>query len=244
MFYSHRIAGKIRHHECNAAGNMKLHNLLDRLQNAAAEHAAILNVGMDEMAEMQLIWVLSRLQLHLFEPLPLGKILEVTTFPAGIQRIFAHRCYDLRIDDKRIGFAGSFWLPVNAAANRPVNVKKVLPPEIRELPEVEKFFPDMDKLAPASGEICRSYKVGAGDIDLNRHLNNAVYARWISDSLGEKLNTFEFAVQELQINFLSAGQFGEEIFLRADAGKNGSFSVSGEKADGSAVFQAQGKLFA
>ena len=196
------------------------------------------------MAEMQLIWVLSRLKLNLSKPLPLGEILEVTTFPAGIQRIFAHRCYDLRIDNERIGYAGSFWLPVNAAANRPVNVKKVLPPEIKDLPDVEKFFPDMDKLDTAPGEICRSYKVGAGDIDLNRHLNNAVYARWISDSLGEKLGTFDFAVKELQINFLSAGQFGEEIFLRADAGKNGSFSVSGEKADGTAMFQANGELFA
>jgi acyl-ACP thioesterase len=244
MFYSHRITENIRHHECNAAGNMKLNNLLDRLQNAAAEHAAMLNVGMDEMAELQLIWVLSRLKLHLLDPLPLGKILEVTTFPTGIQRIFAHRCYDLRIGGERVGYAGSFWLPVNAAANRPVNVKKVLPPEIIDLPDVEKFFPDMDKLDTAPGEICRSYKIGAGDIDLNRHLNNAVYARWISDSLGERLGTFDFAVEELQINFLSAGQFGEEIFLRAAAEKNGSFSVSGEKADGTAAFQAQGKLFA
>jgi hypothetical protein len=58
------------------------------------------------------------------------------------------------------------------------------------------------------------------------------------------LGTFNFAVEELQINFLSAGQFGEEIFLRAAAEKNGFFSVSGEKADGTAAFQAQGKLFA
>ena len=243
MFYSHRIAEKIRHHECDAAGNLKLHALFDRLQDAAAEHAAILNVGMDDMAEMQLIWVLSRLKISLLKPLKLSELLEVTTFPTGVQRIFAHRCYDLRINDERLGVAGSFWLPVNAKANRPVNAKKVLPPEIMDLPDTEKFFPDMDKLENTDSEVCAEYTVNAGDVDLNCHLNNAVYARWISDCLGQKLNSYTVPVQEIQINFLSAGQFGEKIQLRADVKTDGSFSVSGEKADNSTAFQAAGKLF-
>ena len=244
MIYQHEIEENIRHHECDANGKLKLHSLFDRLQDAAAEHAAKLNVGMDELAEMRLIWVLSRLKIDLFEPLKLGDLLKVTTRPTGVQRIFAHRCYELGVDGRRMGIAGSFWLPVNTISGRPVNAKKVLPADILDVPEAEKFFSDMDKLPAVSSPVCVSYRVGAGDVDLNRHLNNAVYARWVTDLLGEKLNTFSPQVKEIQLNYLSPGQFGEEIFLRADAEKNGSFSVSGEKADGSAVFQAQGKLFA
>ena len=47
MTFQHKIAGNIRHHECDSRGELKLHCLLDRLQDAAAEHAATLNVGMD-----------------------------------------------------------------------------------------------------------------------------------------------------------------------------------------------------
>lgn len=237
----HQIASPIRHHECDAAGELKLHCLLDRMQDAAAEHASTLNVGMEELAEMQLIWVLSRLKVHLCKPFLLGKNLEVLTYPSGVQRIFAHRCYDLKINGERAGFAGSFWLPVNAAANRPVNAKKVLPPEIMDLPDVEKFFPDMDKLPEVSAEICASRKVGSGDIDLNRHLNNAVYTRWITDILGEKFNSLAVRVTEIQLNYLSAGQLGEEIFMRADIRDDGSFLISGEKADGTAAFQSAGQ---
>lgn len=240
--YKHEISGNIRHHECDARGELKLHCLLDRLQDAAAEHAAILNVGMDELAEMQLIWVLSRLQIHLDRPLTLGEALQVTTYPSGVQRIFAHRCYDLRIAGKRVGYAGSFWLPVNTVAGRPVNARKVLPPEIMDLPDVEKFFPAMDKLPEISAEICASYKIGAGDVDLNRHLNNAVYARWISDVLGEKFNSQAVRVQEIQLNYLSSGISGETILLRGEIQSDGSFVVSGEKKDGTAVFQAAGKV--
>lgn len=236
----HRISVPVRHHECDAAGELKLHCLLDRLQDAAAEHASTLNVGMEELAEMQLIWVLSRLKIRLEKPLKLGDALEVFTYPSGVQRIFAHRCYELKVDGVRAGYAGSFWLPVNAAVNRPVNAKKVLPPEILDLPDVEKFFPDMDKLPPIEAEICASRKVGAGDIDLNRHLNNAVYARWVSDLLGEKMQKNAVAVSEIQFNYLASGQFGDEIFLRAAVGSDGTFAVSGEKSDGSAVFQAGG----
>lgn len=238
--YKHIISGIIRHHECDANGELKLHCLLDRLQDAAAEHAGKLNVGMEELAEMQLIWVLSRLKIELDRPLLLGEALEVETYPAGVQRIFAHRCYDLRVNGCRVGCAGSFWLPVNVAANRPVNAKKVLPPEIMDMPDVEKFFPDMDKLPDNCGEICTSFRVGAGDVDLNRHLNNAVYARLISDILGEKYQKNCIPVREIQLNYISAGQKGEEIFLRAECEANGAFLISGERGDGSAVFQASG----
>ncbi|MBE6357010.1 MAG: hypothetical protein E7058_07870 [Lentisphaerae bacterium] len=236
----HRISAPVRHHECDAAGELKLHCLLDRMQDAAAEHASALNVGMEELAEMQLIWVLSRLKIHLDKPLPLGGELEIVTYPSGVQRIFAHRCYDIKLNSARAGYAGSFWLPVNAAVNRPVNARKVLPPEIMDLPEVEKFFPDMDKLPEVAAEICASRQVGAGDIDLNRHLNNAVYARWISDILGEKLHHKAVRVSEIQLNYLAAGQFGDEIFMRADVRDNGGFAVSGEKSDGTIIFQSSG----
>jgi len=242
MIYQHRISGNIRHHECDSRGELKLHCLLDRLQDAAAEHAATLNVGMDELAEMQLIWVLSRLKIQLLRPLTLGEALEVITYPCGIQRIFAHRCYDLRIDGQRVGTGGSFWLPVNIKANRPVAAKKVLPPEIMDLPDVEKFFPDMDKLPDADGGNSAVFKVGAGDIDLNRHLNNAVYTRWIADMLGARYQCDAVRVTEIQLNYLSSGQFGENIILHCQSDDNGNFIISGNKEDDSAVFQAAGKV--
>ena len=241
MLYQHEIFEKIRHHECDSGGLLKLHSLLDRLQDAAAEHAAKLNVGMEDMAEMSLIWVLSRLKIELAEPLSLGDELLVRTYPSGVQRIFAHRCYDLIVNNRRMGCAGSFWLPVNRLNGRPVNAKKVLPPEIMDLPDVEKFFPEMDKLPETNGEICTSRIVGAGDIDLNRHLNNAVYARWISDVLGEKYDSMSVKVRSIQLNYLSSGEFGDEIFLRAETGSDGKFLISGEKNDGTAVFQSAGQ---
>ena len=238
--YEHTVSGIIRHHECDADGELKLHCLLDRMQDAAAEHAAVLNVGMEEMAEMQLIWVLSRLKIKLERPLRLGENLEVRTFPTGVQRIFAHRCYDLRVDGQRVGYAGSFWLPVNVAANRPVNAKKVLPPDIMDVPDAEKFFADMDKLTECTSGIVADYRVGSGDVDLNRHLNNAVYARWIIDVLGEKYASKSISVREVQLNYISAGQFGEKIFLRAECSGDGQFLISGEREDGSMIFQASG----
>lgn len=240
--YKHEISGSIRHHECDSRGEIKLHCLMDRMQDAAAEHAAMLKVGMDELAGMKLIWVLSRLQIHLDRPLTLGESLDVITYPSGVQRIFAHRCYDLRIGGIRAGYAGSFWLPVNTAAGRPVNAKKVLPPEIMDLPEVEKFFPEMDKLPEITAEICASYKVRAGDIDLNCHLNNAVYARWISDILGEKFNSDSIRITDIQLNYLASCISGEIVQLRCETGEEGSFAVCGEKEDGTAVFQAAGKV--
>jgi acyl-ACP thioesterase len=212
------------------------------MQDAAAEHASVLNVGMEELAAKELIWVLSRLQIHLDESLPLGEVLQVKTFPTGVQRIFAHRCYDLRIGGNRVGYAGSFWLPVNLGSGRPLNAKKILPPGIVDIPDVEKFFSDMDKLPECSGDIVAEYRIGAGDIDLNRHLNNAVYARWITDVLGNKYGRMSVRVSDIQLNYLSSGQFGETVAIRAEFPSADEFLISGEKSDGTPVFQAGGKV--
>ncbi|MBO5668365.1 MAG: hypothetical protein J6S43_04495 [Lentisphaeria bacterium] len=240
--YQHHISGNIRHHECDADGGLKLNCLLDRLQDAAAEHAQFLNVGMSELAEMKLIWVLSRLKIRLDHPLKLGDMLDVRTYPSGVQRIFAHRCYELLSGGRRAGYAGSFWLPVNMLSGRPVNARKVLPPEILELPEVEKFFPDMDNLELPETDICAERRIGAGDVDLNRHLNNAVYARWTVDVLGDVLQEVSPQVREVQFNYLSSGQFGESVFLKAATGSDGKFTVSGEKEDKTPLFCAVGIL--
>jgi acyl-ACP thioesterase len=238
----HRISVPVRHHECDAAGELKLHCLIDRMQDAAAEHASTLNVGMEELAELQLIWVLSRLKVRLDRPFLLGENLEVLTYPSGIQRIFAYRCYDLKINGERAGFAGSFWLPVNLGSGRPLNAKKILPPGIVDIPDVEKFFSDMDKLPECSGDIVAEYRIGAGDIDLNRHLNNAVYARWITDVLGNKFGSMSVRVSDIQLNYLSSGQFGETVAIRAEFPSADEFLISGEKSDGTPVFQAGGKV--
>lgn len=236
----HFTEGVIRHHECDAAGAMKLHCLLDRMQDAAAEHAALLDVGMEDLAEMHLIWVLSRLRIRLLEPLKLGALLRVVTYPTGVERIFAHRCYEIILDGRRAGVAGSFWLPVNTVTRRPVNAKKVLPAEILDAAGLEKFFPEMEKLPDCGGAEWEVRRVGAGDVDLNGHLNNAVYARWITDFLGDRLAVKAPRVREIQLNYLNAGQFGETVILSGTTDGGGGFALSGRKEDGTEVFQASG----
>jgi acyl-CoA thioesterase FadM len=53
--------------------------------------------------------------------------------------------------------------------------------------------------------------VGAGDIDLNQHLNNAVYARFIEDVLEKLQPGASQRLSELQINFQHAGQLNDVV---------------------------------
>ena len=236
----HMSSSQIRHHECDADGFLKLHSLFDHLQNAAAEHASLLSVGMDELAELQLIWVLSRMKFTLDRPVKLGEILDIKTYPCGLERIFAHRSYDLLIDSKRVGCAGSLWLPVSVANNRPVNAKKILPENMLGSPDLEVFFTGLDKLPDFSGVLCGEYLVGAGDIDLNNHLNNAVYARWCADALGKMLDKNAVWVGEMQVNYLSSCFRGEKVNVFFGTADDSRFLIYAEKDSGEKVFQAAG----
>ena len=70
-------SGMVRHHECDAAGKLKLNAMLDYFQDAAARHADELHVGMNDIYNGGFIWVLSRLKIQVDIMPALGDKLEI-----------------------------------------------------------------------------------------------------------------------------------------------------------------------
>jgi len=200
MSDTHTLCGIVRHHQCDANGYAKLAALLDYLQDAAAEHAGLLGFGMEEMRKNGLIWVLSRLKFTMSSPLKLGEKWEVLTYPSGLEKIFARRQYRITSGGRTILTAGSDWLILRAGSGRPLNPAKALPTAMPENPDREIFFPSLEKLPPCGGNRHGLFRVGMGDVDLNRHLNNAVYGRWITDFLGEERPGTVPWIRSMQIN--------------------------------------------
>ena len=107
-------------------------------------------------------------------------------------------------------------------------------------PDLEVFFNGLDKLPEFSGTLCGEYLVGAGDIDLNNHLNNAVYARWCADSLGKMLDKNAVWVKEMQVNYLSSCFRNDLVKVYGICRDDGSFQIYAEKNGNEKVFQAAG----
>ena len=92
---THRETFRVRCRETDRNGLLKLSSWFDFLQEAAANHAAQLGVGLEALSERGLLWVLSRLHLSIRRYPAIGESVTVETWPNGFRRLFAHRQFRL-----------------------------------------------------------------------------------------------------------------------------------------------------
>ena len=107
---------RVRHREADRNGRLKLLSWFDFLQEAAANHAARLGVGLNALTERGRLWVLSRLKLEIRRSPRIGEELTVETYPSGVNRLFFTR--EFQVFDKSgevIARASSAWLLLSAA---------------------------------------------------------------------------------------------------------------------------------
>ena len=232
----HKRHHTVRHHECGASGHIKLQLLMDCLQDIAAEHAEKLGCGMEDLAISKRIWVLSRLKIRILRFPGLKEELELLTYPSGHDRLSAYRQYCISCGGEELVHGSSAWVMLDGTTYRPLAMEKVFTTPLPLNEEKPKYFEKFDKIMPPESEEILSWQVGASDIDLNRHLNNAVYARFITDVLNRLQPGAEERIAELQINFQHAGQLGEKISC--------SGVIDGEKftVSGGRYFSASGIL--
>ena len=224
----HRRSHTVRHHECGADGRVKLQLLMDWLQDIAAEHAEKLGCGMEDLMESKRIWVLSRLKIRILRFPGLKEDLELLTYPSGHDRLFAYRQYCISSGNEELVHGSSAWLMLDGATYRPQSMEKVFTVPLPANEDRPRYFEKFDKIPDVENDRKISCRVGVSDIDLNLHLNNAVYARYIEDVLGVIAPDTGKRIKELQINFLHAGQLGDIIECSGETnGEN--FRISGGK---------------
>jgi len=193
-------------------GNAKLTSICNYLQEIAGNHVDRIGQGLEDLNENNHAWVLSRLRIKIIRPAKWKESIRIETFPTGIKGLFGAR--DFRIfdaDNKVIALASSNWLVVDVNSHRPIRpheVVKNMP--LGNYPEV--FEKELGKLAPLSqdAELIEEIKVHYSDIDINRHVNNVKYLKWLIDALPIETLT-EKPVSELEINFLHELKLGEQI---------------------------------
>ena len=220
----------VRHHECGANGNMKLQLMMDCLQDIAAEHAELLGCGMEDLVESKRIWVLSRLRIRIVRFPRLKEELELLTYPSGHDRLQAHRQYCISCCGEELVQASSAWVMLDGTTYRPISMDKAFSRALPENEDKPRYFEKFERFLPVEEGNKVEFTVGAADIDLNDHLNNAVYGRYIENVLHLLQAGSHERIAEVQINFQHAGQLGDAI------------SCSG-KMDGSSFLVSGGKHF-
>ena len=226
---------RIRSYEVDFRGKVSPVAILNYLQDAAAEHAYRLGVAVTVLQPHGLTWVLSRSHLKLFHTPGVGEVLRVRTWPSRRDHRFTCREFDLH--DRKgnlVALATSSWAVLDLVTRRPVRLDDSLPPyPLDPRRAIEDDFASLPRLEGADREL--AFRIRRTDLDLNRHVNNAIYAAWALEVVPQEVME-ECRLEELEIAFRAEARYGDSIMSRIaelpDAGEHSFLHQITEKSEG------------
>lgn len=181
----HEQAFAVRYSETDPGGYLRPTTFLDHLQDAAAAHAEQLGFGVAALRTRDLTWMLTRLHIEVERHAAPGETVRVRTWPATRAGLLTFR--DFLADTPegiRLGRATTSWVVIDLRRRRPVRLDDVLPPyPLRGVRAIEDPLPPLPALDPGPGAREQRFVVQRSDLDINHHVNNAVYVRWALDSV-------------------------------------------------------------
>jgi medium-chain acyl-[acyl-carrier-protein] hydrolase len=176
---------EVRGFDCGYGGPLLVLPMMNFLQETAGEHASRLGLGMESLQADGKTWMLSRIDLRVdSSPIP-GERIEVETWPAGCERLFALRDFVLRRPGGEAFVRAVYaYLVVDLAARRPLRPERFF---AGEEPITEKPHPvsphSFDVGEPASPALAFSLRAGVRHLDDNGHVNNAHIVDWLADAV-------------------------------------------------------------
>ncbi len=204
----------VRSYECDKHGCLRLVTLMNIFQDIADSNAAEIGLGLDFCRERGLAWVGANYHIIINNYPKLHQKITVVSWPAVEKKLGAYR--DFLVYDEngnKIIQASSQWILINFAKKRPVALRDNLP-EYQVIPEraIETEFPKIEDIS--SVESKTEFKIRFDDIDINNHVNNAIYLLWASEAVnGEFRNQHQ--PREIEIAFKKEALFGESIYIES-----------------------------
>jgi acyl-ACP thioesterase len=201
----------VKSYDSDQKGKLTLPALFHFLQECAWDNARLNDFGFEFLKRKNAFWVLSRIFVKMDEYPEWKDEIEIKTWPKGADGFFAFRDFEVYSKGRIIGRVTSSWLIIDRNTKRP------------RKPESFNFIHDnfisehaikrkLDKINfNGETEELELRKVYYSDLDVNKHVNNATYVRWILDSFFS--NESKSKITEFEINFLLELSLSDEFTI-------------------------------
>ena len=221
--------------EADVNRNMTPGALLRRAQQISTDHCTRLGIDAALYAKTHTAFLLAKLTLQLYEPIPVGTRITLTTMPSAPQRAIYHRYTSFCDESGRLLCEiDSCWVLVNTQTK---SILRTAPEELH-LP----FMASPPKLLDPSiqkGDAVPLAEETAvySRCDQNHHLNNTAYADILTDHLPQEL-LLERQLSRLSIVYHKEVPMGHSFQLsRAQLRENDYYFVG--QSDTGKHFEAQ-----
>ena len=210
-----RKSYEVKFHETDCLNRLKSSVLLNFMQDIAAENAEKMGFGYSKIKDKNIGWFLTKYHIKLFKPLINEGRLDIETESKGSLKITCIRDFDIfNVKNEKIGEATSSWVVADLATGGilpPSEVFDTLPPADRH--SLRSTFPKI--LQPEKSDFEEKITAKYSDLDLNRHVNNAIYISWAEDILPLEILNNSY-ISEIEINYKKQVKLGDIVTVSAD----------------------------
>ncbi|MFV0626895.1 MAG: acyl-[acyl-carrier-protein] thioesterase [Alphaproteobacteria bacterium] len=200
----------IRTYEVDKNGTLRVVTLFNIFQDMADRHAEALGLGLSFCLEKGFAWVGSNYHIKINRLPKLHETIKIQTWLSEEKKFGAVRdfvVYDM--NDDIIISAASLWVLINYERRRPILLKDNLPDyTVNPLKALETDFTKLQEIS--TPQSLAEFKIRFDDIDLNNHVNNAVYPLWATESVDNDFH-MEHTLEELEIEFKKEALYGETV---------------------------------
>jgi len=202
---------RVRVYECDPRGRLSLPSLLNYMQEIAAAHTVELHITVPELLPRGLTWMVTRHHIVIDRYPAYMDELRMSTWVAEHRGRFSIRDFTLGDGSPEPAVRiSSSWVLYDLKRKRPVDdIAEALPLDII-VPEraVRDDFPSLPLVEDPAYE--RTLQVRRADLDINRHVNNRVFAEWTLESVPPAVAE-DHDVSGLEIAFKGQAFYGENI---------------------------------
>lgn len=183
---TYRTTIKVDTRDCDSLNQMKVKRLSQLVSDVASMHTIELGVDRDTIKQDGLTWMLRSISIRVCNIPTRDEEIEISTYPAGMNGLFAMRCYEM------LGYGGrreveitSQWMMIDIERRRPIRPIEA----IRKLNEGLAVPEDMPQCKLESKTMrntmkeVRRYTATYDTIDFNGHVTQSAYLMWMTDSL-------------------------------------------------------------
>src|SRR5574344_374033 len=201
---------EVRSYECDKNRQLKIAALFNIFQDLAVHHADKLGVGYEFLSKTNSAWV--GVYYHLkIEQLPkVCENIKIVTWPSEKTPLLAVRDFMVEDEHKKLLItATSQWALIDMERRRPLILQKIMPQY--EVIDDKALVSDFAKLPePERHDVEETFLARFDDVDLNGHVNNAVYPLWATESVGKDFRNTH-SPKEILIAFKKETLFGEKV---------------------------------
>ena len=186
-------------YQCDKFGYIRPLILMNELQSIADRHAEILGCGRTYCMENNIGWVVMYYLVDIIELPVEGEELTFITWPSCQDALRATRDFEIRGSDNRLMVrATSQWILIDMAHRRPLPLANHLSPDV--VTPIRAYSCAFEKFQDFETNKTHIMKCRFDDIDVNQHINNAVYAVWATESVGYIYRT-QHKLRKIDIQF-------------------------------------------